>query len=298
MAADQFRGTGAALVTPFQENRGIDFTGLEKLLTYTEKLDYWVVNGTTGESPTVTASERAAVLDFVAGHNPLQRPIMYGIGGNSTQQVVDQVKKVDQSLIQGILSVCPYYNKPTQKGLWLHYTEIADHSPLPVFLYNVPGRTACNIEAETTLKLAEHPNIAGIKEALNDPHQIRMVAENRPQEFLLLSGDDINTVPLMKSGGDGVISVMANAFPFHMKQMVDHCLKAEWEEAEEILNQLLPINPLMYQESNPVGVKKALEYLGICHPYVRLPLTEASAELGSAISKVMGSLMAEKKSGC
>ena len=297
MATDLFRGTGVALVTPFDDQLEVDFEGLARLLQHTQKLDYLVVNGTTGESPTVNLNERKAVIEFVAAHNPQQLPMMYGIGGNNTQRVLHQLEKTDFSHIQGILSVCPYYNKPSQEGIFQHYTKIADKSPVPVVIYNVPGRTSCNIEAITTLRLAQHPNIIGIKEAANDKSQIIAIGKDKPDDFLLISGEDMNTMEIMRAGGAGVISVLANAFPDHMKNLVTACADQRWDEAESIVEVLLPINPLMYKESNPVGVKKILEILGICSAQVRLPLVPASVSLTEEIEQAYQAMMENKKSG-
>lgn len=297
MENEAFLGTGVALVTPFNEKLELDFQGLERLLKHTGKLDYLVVNGTTGESPTVSLEEQQAVLDFVVSHNHNQLPIMFGMGGNNTQYVVDRIRKTNFSKVQGILSVCPYYNKPTQEGIFRHYSNIADESPVPVYIYNVPGRTSCNIEAKTTLRLAAHPNIAGIKEAVNDMEQCMAIARAKPHDFLLISGDDMNTISLIKMGGVGVISVLANAFPDLMKEMVDNARNSQWERADNILEVLLPINPLMYKESNPVGVKKMLHILGVCSPKVRLPLLEATQDLTTELQAVFTEKIENKKSG-
>ncbi|MDH3711307.1 MAG: 4-hydroxy-tetrahydrodipicolinate synthase [Cyclobacteriaceae bacterium] len=297
METNLFRGTGVALATPFKADLEVDFQGLERLLKHTQKLDYFVVNGTTGESPTVNLKERQNILSFVAEHNAGNLPVLYGMGGNNTQRVLHQLEKTDFSHIQGILSVCPYYNKPTQEGLFQHFSRIADHAPVPVILYNVPGRTSCNLEVETTLRLAEHPNILGIKEAAQDLNQIQKIGKYKPQQFLLISGDDMNTLAVMRAGGSGVISVLANAFPYFMKSLVDACFEGQWQQAQDTLEVLLPINPLMYKESNPVGIKKILEILGICGPQVRLPLVVASDTLDQKIRQACHALMENKKSG-
>ena len=291
----KFNGTGVALVTPFNREKKLDFKGLGKLLKHTSVADYWVVNGTTGESPVLTEVERNKILSYIGEHNPEKLPIMFGIGGNNTQAVLHQIKFTNFSHIQAILSVCPYYNKPTQEGLIRHYSLIADHSPVPVYIYNVPGRTACNIEAETILKLAEHPNIQGVKESSPDPAQWQVIGENKPLNFHLISGDDVSTIAMIKCGGSGVISVMANAFPQLISNMVNCSFDHRWYEAENILELLMPINPLMYRESNPVGVKKALNLLGICEPYVRLPLVEASNKLAAEIAAALPTMSMETK---
>lgn len=292
----KFKGTGVALVTPFNRQKELDLPGLGRVLDHTSVADYWVVNGTTGESPVLNEVERSKILHFVADNNPYNLPIMFGLGGNNTQAVLNQIKITDFSNIEALLSVCPYYNKPPQAGLIKHYSLIADHSPVPVYIYNVPGRTGCNIEADTILKLAQHPNIYGVKEASPNPKQWEIVGKEKPDGFELISGDDISTVNIIKFGGCGVISVMANAFPEIMCSVVNLALEQQFHEAESTLGLLTDINPLMYQESNPVGVKKALSLLGICEPTVRLPLVEASDALSNAIYEAMPtSTIASKK---
>ena len=291
----KFNGTGVALATPFNPQKELDLESLGRLLVHTSEVDYWVVNGTTGESPVLTESERSRILRFIGQNNPKKMPVMFGIGGNNTQAVLHQIKFTDFSNIQAVLSVCPYYNKPTQEGLIRHYSLIADHCPVPLYLYNVPGRTSCNIEAGTILRLAQHPNIHGVKEASPDPKQWQKVGEEKPTDFLLISGDDLSTISIIRNGGCGVISVMANAFPQLMANMVRYAMDQRWYEAESIQEALTPLNPLMYQESNPVGVKKALSLLGICEPFVRLPLVEATDRLGEAIAAVMPSMSMESK---
>lgn len=290
-----FNGTGVALVTPFDQNEDIDLKGLGKLLLHTAGVDYWVVNGTTGESPVLTEGERKSILQFAGNNNPGSLPIMYGIGGNNTQAVLQQIKFTDFTNIQAILSVCPYYNKPTQEGLFRHYSKIADHSPVPVYIYNVPGRTACNIQAETIIRLAAHPNIHGVKEASPNPEQWIQVGQNKPNDFKLISGDDVSTIAIIKNGGCGVISVMANAFPELMSKMVQSAQTHQWYEAESVLDVLMPMNSLMYQESNPVGVKKALQLLDVCQPFVRLPLVQATPELERKITQAFPTISLETK---
>lgn len=294
MLFTKLTGTGVALVTPFQRDGSVDFEGLSKLLkhTYAEGrgVDYWVVMGTTGESATLTATEKQAVLTFVKENNPANIPIVYGIGGNNTQEVVEGIKKTDLSGISAILSVSPYYNKPSQNGLYEHFRFIADASPLPIILYNVPGRTACNMKAETTLRLAEHPNIVATKEASGDLIQCMEIAKSAPKDFLLISGDDLLTVPMISIGAKGVISVLANAFPRGFRAMTDFALQGKYAEASTESFKFLEINPLMYEEANPVGIKQCLTNLGICQNYVRLPLLPASENLQNRIKPLMQSL--------
>ena len=282
------KGTGVALVTPFSKDLTIDWKGLKKLMDYTAKgVDYYVVLGTTGESSTISAREKAEIVTFVKDNNENKLPIVFGIGGNDTSAVIEQIDKTDFFGIEAILSVSPYYNKPSQEGLYRHFIAIADRSPVPVILYNVPGRTAANIAAHTTLRLAQHKNIIGIKEASGNFEQCMAIAREMPAEFLLISGDDMLTVPMMSIGGVGIISVLANAFPEKFKQISSSGLKGDFKKASKAAFQLLSINPLMYQESNPVGVKFVLNELGICEEWVRLPLVSASASLKEEIRKTL-----------
>lgn len=280
------RGTGVALVTPFHKDLSIDWQGMEKLLAHTAKgVDYYVVLGTTGESATLSKEEKLAILSFIKENNKAQLPIVYGIGGNDTHAVLEQIAHTDLSGVEAILSVSPCYNKPSQEGIFRHYTAIADKSPVPVILYNVPGRTSSNIAAETTLRLAEHGNIIGIKEASGNFEQCMTVAKNKPEDFMLISGDDMLTVPLMSIGGTGVISVMANALPDIFQDMVKAAEKADFATASQAAFKILAMNPLMYVESNPVGVKCLLDELDVCEGWVRLPLVEASETLKAKIVK-------------
>lgn len=282
------KGTGVALVTPFHKDLSIDWQGMEKLLAYTARgVDYYVVLGTTGESATTNKEEKAAILSFVKENNRENLPIVYGIGGNDTRAILEQLSTTDLRGVDAILSVSPYYNKPTQEGIYRHYMAIADKSPVPVILYNVPGRTSSNIAAETTLRLAKHGNIIGIKEASGNFEQCLLIAKNKPEDFLLISGDDLLTVPLMSVGGAGVISVMANALPEIFRNIVSAAANDDFDKARKEAFKTLAMNPLMYQESNPVGVKCLLEALGICKSWVRLPLVEASEPLKAQIQQAL-----------
>ncbi|MCU0356545.1 MAG: 4-hydroxy-tetrahydrodipicolinate synthase [Cyclobacteriaceae bacterium] len=279
-------GTGVALVTPFQQDGTIDFKALLKLLRHTAKgVDYYVVMGTTGESVTTSAEEKTAVLDFVRSHNPKNLPIVYGLGGNNTQQVLKTIRETDFSGVTAILSVSPYYNKPSQEGLYQHFKAIADASPVPVILYNVPGRTSSNISAETTLRLAQHKNIIGIKEASGNLEQCMKIAQLKPRDFMLISGDDLLTVSLYAMGGHGVISVLANALPRVFKKVKDQVVAGNYLKASETLFTLLAINGPMYEEANPVGIKQLLREIGICENSVRQPLLPASEALQAKIKK-------------
>ncbi len=280
-------GTGVALVTPFDERLQVDYKALKKLLKHTAKgVDYYVVMGTTGEAATLADEERKAVLSFVRDHNPANLPIVYGIGGNHTQHVLETIRDTDFTGVTAVLSVSPYYNKPSQEGIRQHFTQVADASPVPVLLYNVPGRTASNLTAETTIRLANHPNIAGVKEASGNLEQCMRIARDAPKDFLLISGDDLLTVPIYALGGKGVISVLANAYPVAFKKMKAFSFAGQFDKASRELFKLLDINAPMYEESNPVGLKALLAEMGICSEQVRLPLVPASRTLKGKISQI------------
>ncbi|BDC99612.1 4-hydroxy-tetrahydrodipicolinate synthase [Persicobacter psychrovividus] len=280
-----FSGTGVALVTPFDAEGNVDYQALSQLLNHTAKggVDYWVVQGTTGESVTLTEGEKKQVLDFVKQHNTKNLPIVLGVGGNNTRVVLEQLAGIDFEGIDAILSVSPCYNKPTQEGIYQHYKAIADASPVPVILYNVPGRTASKIHVKTTLRLAEHPNIIGTKDASGNLGNAIEIARRAPKDFLLISGDDLLTLPLISVGAKGVISVLGNALPEQMQSIVKPALANDMETAQKALHQIAEINPLMYDESNPVGVKQLLSEMGICSHDVRLPLMPASESLQEKI---------------
>jgi 4-hydroxy-tetrahydrodipicolinate synthase len=283
----KLHGTGVALVTPFDENLKVDYKALKKLLKQTAKgVDYYVVMGTTGESATLNSEEKKAVLKFVIENNESKLPIVYGIGGNNTDEVCSLLKAADLKGVDAILSVSPYYNKPSQEGIYQHFLKVADMSPLPIILYNVPGRTSSNLTAETTLRLAAHKNIIGIKEASGNIEQCMKIVRNMPKDFLLISGDDMLTVPLYALGGKGVISVLANAYPTIFKKMKDFSFEGNFAKANQEQFKLLDINGPMYEESNPVGLKALLAEIGICSNAVRLPLVPASDSLTKRIASL------------
>ena len=284
-----FHGTGVALVTPFTSDFSVDYAGWRRLLDFCIDggVEYLVVNGTTGESPTTTADEKAELLRVAKEQVAGRVPLVYGIGANDTAAAEELFRSTDLTGIAAVLSASPAYNKPTQAGLVAHYQRLADASPVPVILYNVPGRTASNITAETTLRLAQHPNIIGIKEASGNMDQCLAIAARKPANFLLLSGEDLLTPALVACGAEGIISVMANAFPKRFSDMTRAALAGDFAAARTELFRLLPINPLMYEESNPVGVKAALEALGVCGSTVRLPLLEATPGLKERIRKLL-----------
>jgi 4-hydroxy-tetrahydrodipicolinate synthase len=278
-------GTGVALVTPFSEDSNIDFKALKRLLVHTAKgVDYFVVMGTTGESATLSKEEKKSVLKFVMDNNPKKLPVVYGIGGNNTWQVVDEIKSTDLEGVSAILSVSPYYNKPSQEGIYQHFITIADASPLPIILYNVPGRTGSNLTAATTLRLAGHSKIAGIKEASGNLEQCMKIAKEKPKDFMLISGDDMLTLPIYSIGGVGIISVLANALPQVFRKIKENFDAGKLSQAQAAQFKILDINGPMYEEGNPTGVKYLLNLMDVCKPHVRLPLTEPSKELQNKIS--------------
>jgi len=284
-------GTGVALVTPMNEQGDIDYKSLKKLLRHTAKgVDYFVVMGTTGESATLSKEEKKQVLAFVQDNNPGNLPIVYGIGGNNTQSVLEEIKRTNLQGVDALLSVSPYYNKPSQEGIYQHFKAIAQASPIPVILYNVPGRTASNLTANTTLRLANLKNIIGVKEASGNLEQCMVIAKGKPSDFLLISGDDLLTLPIYSIGGAGVISVLANALPKVFLKIKENALAENLPKAQIEQFKLLEINGPMYEEGNPVGVKYLLSLMGICQHHVRLPLVEASTLLQKKIASAYQNL--------
>lgn len=277
-------GTGVALITPFTPSGDIDFPSLKKMLAHTAKgVDYYVVMGTTGESAVLSKDEKKQVLSFVVKNNKAGLPIAYGIGGNNTAAVIEEINHTDLRSVDAVLSVSPYYNKPSQEGIVRHFTTMADACPVPVILYNVPGRTASNLLADTTLRLANHSNIIGIKEASGNLEQCMKIAQEKPRDFMLISGDDLLTFAFYAIGGVGVISVLANALPLTFKKIKEHFAAGDLAKARKEQFKLLDINSPMYEEGNPVGVKQLLSNMGVCGATVRLPLAEASPRLREKI---------------
>jgi 4-hydroxy-tetrahydrodipicolinate synthase len=278
----KFTGTGVAIVTPFRNDGSIDFKSLGRLLEHIVKggVNYVVVLGTTGESVTLTKDEKKAVVNFVTDTVSGRIPVVVGIGGNNTQEIIDTINQTDFSGIDAILSVAPYYNKPSQQGLYLHFKAIATTCPVPVIIYNVPGRTGSNISADTTLKLAgEFKSIVATKEASGNLAQIMHIINNKPKGFQVISGDDALALPIIAVGGSGVISVAANAYPKEISDMIDHAMKAEFSKANAIQYKMLEINNAMFEEGNPSGIKALLEILKIVPNIVRLPLAPVSDTL-------------------
>lgn len=287
---DKLKGTGVAIVTPFAEDKSVDYDGLERLLNHIIDggVNYVVVQGTTGESVTLTKSEKKEVLKFVVEKVNKRVPVVFGLGGNNTVDVLEQFSNYNFDDIDAILSVSPFYNKPTQEGIYQHYKQIAKESPVPIILYNVPGRTGSNISAETTLRLAkEFNNIVAIKEASGDLVQISQIVKDKPSDFMVISGDDALTVPIISVGGEGVISVVANAMPTKFSDMVNSALNNHYSRAQQIHGSLLRFTNLIFQEGNPAGVKAALDFLNVCGDDVRLPLVSISSQLRSQIEETI-----------
>jgi len=276
-----FRGTGVAMVTPFKLSGEVDFPALENLTNHLINggVDYLVVQGTTGESATLTQNEKQEVLDCVVDVNSGKLPIVFGHGGNNTRALIEGFDKIDLKGVDAILSASPYYNKPTQNGIIAHYTALADASPLPIILYNVPGRTSSNMLSSTTLQLAEHPNVIAMKEASGNLDQVGAIIKRKPSKFLVLSGDDPLVVPHMALGGDGIISVIANAFPREFSAISKACFIGDYNRARELHYLLVDFIYLLFAEGNPSGVKAALEILGVTEAHVRLPLAPISKDL-------------------
>ncbi|MCO5260753.1 MAG: 4-hydroxy-tetrahydrodipicolinate synthase [Crocinitomicaceae bacterium] len=281
---NSFKGAGVALVTPFKEDKSIDFDALRKLvqLQINGKTDFLVVQGTTGESPTLSWDEKIQVLNTVIDENAGKLKIVFGVGGNNTVEVGKLFDKLPQG-VDGILSVSPYYNKPTQQGIIEHYKYIANCTKLPIILYNVPGRTGSSLLASTIIELAKVPNIVAVKEASGNMGHIMDVIRQCPEGFEVISGDDAITLPLIATGAVGVISVLNNAFPEKFNQMVHESLSGDFESARKKHLDLLPITDMLFAEGNPGGVKVALETRGIMAGYLRLPLMPVSTELNDKI---------------
>lgn len=283
MKAPLFSGTGVALVTPFRRGQDtIDFTKFDSLIEHivTSGVDYIVALGTTSEAATMTENERSAVQEFIVETVNNRIPVMLGLGGNNTLNLTDTIARTNFDGISGLLSVTPYYNKPNQRGLLAHYRAVAEAAPVPVVIYNVPGRTGVNLTAETTLTLAhECPNIIGIKEASGNMQQIMEILRQRPQGFRVISGDDALTFPMLTLGADGVISVIANALPKEMSTMVKLTLKGDCKKALPMHYSMLPLMNAIFEEGNPTGIKALLEIEGLITNALRMPLVKASKQL-------------------
>ncbi len=288
-----FRGTGVAVVTPFKSDSSIDFKALERVVNHIIDggVSYLVVLGTTSEAATMNNEEKEAVISYIKEINSGRIPIVLGIGGNCTQQLVSTIRQTDLNGIDGILSVAPYYNKPNQKGIYQHFKAVSNASQLPIIIYNVPGRTGSNIEAETCVKLAwDFENIVAVKEASGNLSQVMDIINKAPSDFQVISGDDLLTMPMISLGAEGVISVLGNAFPMEWSEMVKLALKNKFKSAAEIHYKYLEMIGLIFEDGNPAGIKSVLSGLGICDNNVRLPLTPASRNTGARINSILDDL--------
>jgi len=291
---EALHGVGVAMVTPFNKEQNVDFDALEKLTErlINNKADYLVVQGTTGESATLSVEEKKETLEKVKAVNDKRLPIVLGIGGNHTSAVCKELESREMDGVTAILSASPYYNKPTQEGIYQHYEALSKASELPIILYNVPGRTASNISARTTLRLAnDFENIVGIKEASADMDQVMEIIKQKPDDFLLISGEDGLTFPIIACGGVGVISVVANAFPEEFSRMIVSTQEGDLAEARKIHYRMLDLISLLFAEGNPGGIKSALKAMGVCEDHLRLPLVPVSNGLDEAIKQTVEGLL-------
>lgn len=285
-----FTGTGVAIVTPFTTKGAVDFPALTKLVEHIIKgrVEYMVVLGTTGESATLSKEEKQKVVEHIVKVNKKRLPLVLGVGGNNTAEIIETLKKDDLSAFSAILSVSPYYNKPSQEGIYQHYKAISKASPLPIILYNVPGRTSSNIAWDTTIRLAnEFKNIIAIKEASGNLEQCMKIIKHRPDNFLIISGDDNLTLPIIASGGDGVISVVANAYPADFSDMVRHALVHDLKTAQKLHYKLMDITEQLFADGNPGGIKYVLSQKKITGSSVRLPLVEPNDTVKAKLKKLM-----------
>lgn len=282
------KGLGVALVTPFEEDGQIDFEGLKNLVNFQKEngVDYLVVLGTTAEAATLSLAEKKEVIGVIVKENAGQLPLVLGLGGNNTAELIDQLEREDFSDFDAILSVSPYYNRPSQEGIYQHFAKIAKHSPLPIVLYNVPSRTGSNMTSETTVRLAnDFDNIVAIKEASGDLNQAMRILRDAPKDFLVLSGDDAMALPIIMAGGHGVISVIGEGIPEVFSKLIHYGLEGKFDLARKAQFNVLKIIDLIFEEGNPAGIKSLLETRGVCSPYTRLPLVKASDQLKEKIRK-------------
>jgi len=278
----RFYGTGVALITPFDSQGHVNYEALEQLVNFQIEngINYLVVLGTTAETPTLSDDEQKDIVDFIVKVNNKRLPIVLGIGGNNTVEVVKSIQKVNTDEIDAILSVSPYYNKPSQEGIYQHFKALAEVSTLPILLYNVPPRTGSNMTPETVIRLAnDFENIIGIKEAAGDFEQVLELIRSKPKDFMIISGEDKLALPLILAGGAGVISVLGQGFPKQFSKMVLLGLEDKVREAYDTFFKLSPAIDLIFKEGNPVGIKSLLNILQICDKKVRLPLIDASPDL-------------------
>jgi 4-hydroxy-tetrahydrodipicolinate synthase len=289
MLRNQLGGTGVALITPFMANGEIDFDALERMIDFVinNGVEYLVTLGTTGETPVLSKEEKKDIALFTYEKVNGRVPIVTGIGGNNTAELVKELESFPLEQATAVLSASPWYSKPSQEGIFRHYEVLAKASPRPIILYNVPGRTSSNLTAATTLRLAAVPNIGGIKEASGNMVQCMHILRNRPNDFLVTSGDDHLALPLIASGMDGVISVAANCFPRHFTDMIRYCLKGDFEAARPLHYKLLEGMDLLFAENNPAGVKAVLARLGLIGNYLRLPVLPLSEALQQQVNTCM-----------
>ena len=289
---NKFKGLGVAMVTPFKADKSIDFDGLEKLTNHLIDggVRYLVVMGTTGENPTISSNEQKEILDKVIEVNAKRLPVVFGIGGNNTESILNRLSSDDLSGIDAILSVSPYYNKPSQEGIFQHYKAISKASKSPIIMYNVPGRTGSLVTAETTLRIAELPNIIYTKEASCSLDVCMDVIRQAPTDFGVISGDDNYTLSYIAAGMQGVISVIGNAYPKEFSQMVNYALDGDYKNARHLHYKLLPLMKAIFMDGNPGGIKYVLQKLGICENQFRLPVVSANKATMKAIDQAMEKL--------
>lgn len=292
MKMNPFIGTGVALITPFNDDYSVDYQSLRNIVDYTLQngADFLVALGTTSEAPTMNAEEKAKVVKTIIETANGRCPILLGMGGNNTSALIDSIRNQDFTKIDGILSVVPYYNKPNQRGMKAHFLHVADVSPVPVILYNVPGRVGVNLQAATTVELAEHPNIIAVKEASGNLQQIMEILRDKPEDFRVLSGDDGITQPMMALGAEGVISVAANGYPKPFCEMVHLMLEGKNEKALPLHYKMLKMNGLIFADGNPAGIKALMAHEGLCKNVLRLPLVPVSDNVRQDIEKEYKSL--------
>lgn len=281
----EFIGTGVALITPFKADYSIDFNALSNIVEHqiSNGTDYLVVLGTTGESATLSKEEKRAVMDCIIEANNSRVPLVLGIGGNNTIAVAEEFQNTNLEGFSAILSVSPYYNKPNQEGIFRHYQYLAEHSPLPIIIYNVPGRTGSNMTAETQLRLAQLPQIIATKEASGNLEQVMQIIAQKPDDFLVISGDDALTFPMMAAGASGVISVINHAFPSEFSGMVKACLNGNWNEARTLHYQTMPAALQIFADGSPGGIKTMLNEMGLCEITVRPPLYQVNASVEATL---------------
>ena len=286
---EKFKGLGVAMVTPFNADGSIDYLGLERLTNHLVDggVNCLVVMGTTGENPTINNEEQQAILQKVKEVNGRRLPIVFGIGGNSTAAVVERLKSENLEGVDGILCVSPYYNKPSQEGIYQHYKAVSDATPLPVIMYNVPGRTGSLVSAETTLRIAQLTNIVCTKEASGSLDICMDVIRGAPEDFGVISGDDNYTMPYIAAGMQGVISVLGNAYPKEFSQMVNYALDGDFKNAKHLHYKLLPLMKAIFMDGNPGGVKYALNKLGICQNEFRLPVVPVNKTTEKVLDEAM-----------